>query len=578
MAESRKFSVHPQMIFSLIRAQAGTLGKAVLENLMNSIDASATRVTVDIDRDRVVITDNGHGFRSVEEIGECFDVFGFPHEEGKRIYGQFGIGRAQLWAFSSAVWRTNSFAMDVDIKNRGLDYQLLENQPQVDGLTIESKFYRAMSTQDILVFTQELKELAQFAQIPVILNGEQINSDPATMKWDFETDDAYIKLTDKSQLAVYNLGVLVRQYASQQVGSGGIVVTKPGVGLSLNMARNDILVAECKVWARIKPFVQNKSDEKVKRKATAKLSVAELENRAKRFLGGEMSYADIADLKLITDITNRSHSLESFFTQGRGERMKEIVSIAKAGSALGERAHTSKLAFVMHPDTLAYFGVDTLAEFKVALFAAMDRNLELMSWAYKSFRTRAVFEDDLQKAVPTLSEGYEIVPPKDWTKHEKAVLSALTKIDWKMRSCVQQVSGDVSIPKQRQLFVGISDTASAWTDGVARIVFNRDLLKEAESGIGGFMKVASVMLHEYLHFDSSTGTHIHEESFYLRHHDAYIQTVLPHLVFPAYRSYIAYLGSYKVKPTKRLLEYLTLVENILAEEEQPGGQLSLLAA
>lgn len=567
MAESRKFSVHPQMIFSLIEAQAGTLGKGVLENVMNSIDAKAKSVTIDIDRNKIVIKDDGHGFRSLAEIEECFEVFGFPHDEGARTYGQFGIGRAQLWCFSSAIWRTNTFVMDVDIKHRGLDYELTADNPQVDGLTIESTFYTPMSMQDLQAFTHELKELALFAQIPVILNGEQINSDPAKLKWDFETDDAYIKLTEKSQLVVYNLGVLVRHYPSHQVGSGGIVVTKPGVGFALNMARNDILVAKCKVWARIKPYIQNKSDEKVKRKASTKLNGSELENRAKRFLGGELSYKDVAELKLISDITNRGHTLDSFFTQGRGTHQHDIVSIANVGSSLGDRAHVSKLAFVIHPDTLVHFGVDTLEEFKTALFAAMDRCGDELSWRYKSFRKNAIFEADLAKAVPSLNEGYEVLPHKDWTKHEKAVLSALGRIDYQMRQCVKEVSGNDTLQKQRQFAVGISDTAQAWTDGVARVVFNRKLLHTAESGIGAFMKICSVLLHEYLHSDSSTGTHIHEESFYQRHHDAFNETVLPHLVFPAYRSYVSYLASHKVTLTKKLLEHLTLVENLIAEDE-----------
>lgn len=578
MAETRKFSVHPQMIYNRIKAQAGTLGKAVAENTMNSIDATASFVSIDIDRHKIVIKDDGHGFRSLAEIEECFEVFGFPHEEGARVYGKFGIGRAQLWCFCSAIWRTNTFAMDVDIKNRGLDYELLDGQEPVKGLTIESKFYNPISTQDILTFTQELKELTQFAQIPVILNGEQINTDPSKVKWDYETDDAYIKLTDKSQLAVYNLGVLVRHYASHQVGSGGLVVTKPGVGLSLNMARNDILVAECKVWKRIKPYIQNKSDEKVQRKAATKLSSSELENRAMRFLSGELSYKDVKDFKFITDITNRSHTLEQLFSQNRGTYGCSIVTTAPLGSALGERAHTSKLAFIMHPDTLSQFGVETLEEFRDVLFAAMDRHPKDAGWQYGAFKRNSMFESNLNKAVPSLNEGYDVLPAKDWSKLEKAVLSALNRIDYQMRLCVQKVSGDGALQKQRQYAVGVSDTASAWTDGTTRIVFNRELLAESSTGIGGFMKIASVMLHEYLHFDSSTGTHIHEETFYQRHHDAYIHTVVGHLVFPAYRSYIRYLEQHKIKPTKKLLEHLTLVENILAEEEAERGQLSLLAA
>jgi hypothetical protein len=576
MAESRKFSVHPQMIYNLITAQAGTLGKAVLENVMNAVDAKATKVTIDIDRDKIVIKDDGHGFRSLAEIEECFDVFGFPHEEGARIYGQFGIGRAQLWCFCSAVWRTNTFSMDVDIKMRGLDYHLEEDQPQVDGLTIESPFYKPMSTHDILVFKQELKELALFAQIPVIVNGEQLNNtSPSTMKWDFETDDAYIKLSDKSQLTVYNLGVMVRQYSSYQVGSGGLVVTKPGVKLALNMARNDILTAECKVWARIKPLIQKKSDEKVRRKVT-KLSNEELENRAKRFAGGEVGYEEVAEIRLITDITKRGHTIKAFMTQVRGGDKKVIVSLAKEGSNLGDRAHTSKSAFVLHPDTLLRFGVETLDELKSVLLESMDRHAAVLPWWYAQFKAKAIFEADLSKAVPTLRDGYEILPRQEWTKQEKGVLSALGKIEYQTLTRLHSIGANESRQEAREFVVGLSDTAHAWTDGVARIAFNRDFLKTADSGIGGFMHLMSTMVHEYLHEGPSTGTHVHDESFYQRFHDAMNDAELGQLAFQAYRSYVLYLSSAGIKPTKKMLTALTLVENVDAKIDE--ASMSQMAA
>lgn len=571
MAETRKFSIHPAMIYNLIKAQAGTLGKAVLENIMNSVDARSSKVTITIDRDKITIVDDGHGFRSLAEIEECFDVFGFPHEEGARIYGQFGIGRAQLWSFSSAVWSTNTFKMDVNIKDRGLDYQLHDNQEQVNGLTIESRFYTPMSTQDILAFKQDLKELAMFAQIPVILNGEVINVDPSTLKWDFETAEAWIKLSDKPQLTVYHLGVLVRKYPAHQVGSGGLVVTRPGVKLALNMARNDILVAECKVWGRIKPFIQKKSDEKVRRKIT-KLSDAELTNRTSRFLSGEISFAEVADLKLISDITNRGHTIESFMTLVT--RVNDtIVTVAEEGSILGDRAHVTKAAFVLHPSTLTRFGADNLADFHKALIEAMDRNQHQAGYWYGNFKGRATFESNLGKAVPSLREGYALVPEKEWTKKEKAALHALRGIEYRVRTRIQQV--DTGCPRlaHRRLGLGLSETADAWTDAKSTIIFERETLKAADNGFGGFVGLVSTLTHEYLHDDSSTGTHMHDEHFYQRFHDAHDGSELGNLAFLAYRIYVSHLMRYGIKPSKRLLEALTSVEDFDAQVIEPESPI-----
>jgi len=556
MTESRKFSVHPQIIYSLIQAQAGTLGKAVLESVMNSIDADATKITIDISRTKLKIVDDGHGFRSRKEIEDCFEVFGFPHEEGARIYGQFGIGRAQLWSFCSTVWRTNGFVMDVDIKNRGLDYHLKENQNKAQGLSIDAKFYTPLTTHDLMVFEKELKDLAMYAQIPVYLNGELISRDPTKEKWTHDTDDAWIKVSDSSYLTVYNLGVLVKRFYAGVLGVGGLVVTKPGVRLALNMARNDILEAECKVWARIKPFIQRKADEKVRTKTT-KLTDAELENRAQRFLSEDLAFKEIKDTRLITDITNRSHTIEQFMNGRRGR----IVTMALPESQRGQRAHMTKSAFVLHPITLVRFGAESLEEFKTKLIESMA-DMKDVYW-FRNFVSQTIFEPDLAKAVPHLSDNYEVLSEKDVTVKEKALLWAFSFIDSDVRSLISNLEEHEEQLASREIRVGISDSADAWTDGVKCIVFNRKSLASADKGIGGMLRIISLLVHEYLHNGPSTDSHVHDETFYYRFHSAYVYSEeLGDLAFKAYRLYVQRLRNKGITVSKTLLEPLTFAENL----------------
>jgi hypothetical protein len=263
-AEQRKFTIDPSIIYHIISAQAGTLGKALLECVMNSIDAGATRVNITLEPDTVIIQDDGQGFRSRQEIEQWFEVFGFPHNERgsngnlERVYGQFGVGRGQLWSFASTQWRTNEFLMDVDIKTRGLVYELQTDLTSVPGLTITGKFYEVQAPSALGATERELVELAAYAQIPVSVNGRQINKLPSELKWPYETNEAWIRLKESGDLWVYNLGVLVRKFPAHHLGSGGTVVTKPKVELQLNMARNDILVAKCPVWKNIRAFIQSK--------------------------------------------------------------------------------------------------------------------------------------------------------------------------------------------------------------------------------------------------------------------------------------------------------------------------------
>ena len=84
---TRKFTVAPDIIYSLIKAQAGTLAKSVGECVMNSIDAGAGEITISVTQHKLVISDNGRGLTTREEIEQCFEVFGFEHKETDRVFG-----------------------------------------------------------------------------------------------------------------------------------------------------------------------------------------------------------------------------------------------------------------------------------------------------------------------------------------------------------------------------------------------------------------------------------------------------------------------------------------------------------
>ncbi|MDY6948178.1 MAG: ATP-binding protein [Pseudomonadota bacterium] len=512
MSETRRFSVHPEIIYSLIVAQAGTLGKAVLECAMNSIDAGATRVDITIDANDITIRDNGQGFRSREEIERWFEVFGFPHADGDRVYGKFGIGRGQLWSFASTVWRTGTWEMDVDIKRRGIDYRLTENLAHEQGVAIVGHFYNPLLTSELAAFEREMTDLALYAQIPVTINRKQINKDPSGEKWDHETADAWIRISDSGQLAVYNLGVLVRRYPGHQFGSGGTVVTKPGVRLAVNMARNDVLVAECEVWKRIRTVLQSQSDARVRAKRT-RVTETELQNIARRFVAGEVEYSAIADVKLITDIVGRGHAIERLVN---GPHRSAPLTTAEDGSQMGERAHSRRLAFVLGRQTLERFGVETVKGLQTVLVAALMESRP-QSWMAASLQRLRTFEQ-LTKAVPTLRDGYDVLNTTDLTKTERAGLEAITQMAEDV-ACSLRRRGFLA-KGRRALRIGVSDVALAWTDGSSKIVVERRQLQLLTRGVGGFMGMALMLVHEYLHDSSDVGSHTHDLEFYARYHDA----------------------------------------------------------
>lgn len=73
--ETHEFTVEPSIIMHLILSQAGSCGKAVLECVMNSIDAGANAIHIEVDSEKMTLADDGHGLRSRDEILAVFKRF-----------------------------------------------------------------------------------------------------------------------------------------------------------------------------------------------------------------------------------------------------------------------------------------------------------------------------------------------------------------------------------------------------------------------------------------------------------------------------------------------------------------------
>lgn len=494
--ETRQFAVHPSILFSIIKSQAGTLSKALLEAVMNAIDAGGTRCSIKLDNQQFTVKDDGKGFKSRTEVEQFFETFGTPHEEGDAIYGRFRMGRGQLFAFARNTWRTGTFQMEVDIQAKGLDYGLKTNLSPVKGCTIQGKLYEAMPDWQLQETLGELKKLLMFAQIPVTLNGAVISKQPSSMKWDLETPDAYIKLTSSNVLSVYNLGVLVRDYGTYNIGAGGIVVSK--VPLAVNFARNDILTHSCNVWRRVREVIRAKAATKLARKTS--LSEDERIFVANQFIGGTDPYeydtwTQFGKANMVLTAAGRNSSLQQLL------EADTITLVPEARKRMGERLHRSRQAFCVTEETLRRFNCETLEEFVRAIRARAPTYIHT---------PRVVdFETFAKQANP----GYVTVDESRYEPAESLAMSVLENVN---RRFLGQWLKNVSEPIEvRALFLGESDSALAWTDGQSTVhVERRFLLRCARKGLNGWHQLMMVMLHEYCHGDQDLESHVHDQNFY----------------------------------------------------------------
>lgn len=277
VTERRNLQMHNKLLVDVIKRQAGTLHKAILEGIMNGIEAGATRIDIRYNPSNVPnvlptlkITDDGKGIQTVQDIERFFETFGTPHEENEgKIWAQFRMGRGQLFAFGRNIWRTGEFSMVVDINTMGLAYDLTQNLPNVNGCTIDINLYKNPIPSDYMsldALERSIRQQIEFMVVPVYFNGKRLNKDPKNLKWTFEDENAYYLFGVGNGLAVYNIGAYVTTLSAYNTGVTGVVCSKKQ--LKVNFARNEIQ-NDCEVYKQIKRIISQNRRDKVRKKRTS---------------------------------------------------------------------------------------------------------------------------------------------------------------------------------------------------------------------------------------------------------------------------------------------------------------------
>lgn len=510
---AHEFKVHSQIIVQLIKRQAGTLPKALLELYQNSVDAGATSTVLELTQDGFVFQDNGKGFLSEQEIHDLFGCVGWPHEEGSRVYGEFGLGRLQILNFASTDWMTNGMQMSVDINTKGMSYEVLHGTNEIKGLRIEGKFFKRLELRDVVNATQEFKTSVKYSPVPVTLNGERIDTDCSKVKWTFETEDAYILISNtRRDISVYNQGVFVRDYSAHTFGgSGGVVVTKLGVRLVLNTARNDIITQDCKAWARIKPFLMDQA--KKERKKAVSFKEDNIRFMRHEFDSGE-DFEPFYTGRYIKDIQGRTHSFKSI--ESKGWRNTK-VALGETQNRSLVTAHEAGQIFVFDKNSIGNLGCENIGEFAELVAKVLDR---FENRSYVQF-SRATLVDNTQEIERQFRSKFKLISQEDQTKEEQLFLACLEKCSKSIHYAVLRQTGDY-ICGPRGLIIGESAGMSAWTNGRNYIALDRKYLREQfREGLTGVIRVCSVIAHEYCHPDCSDDpdVHTHGLDFYERFHN-----------------------------------------------------------
>ena len=523
-AEKRRFGMHQNLLYDVILRQAGTLQKAILEGVMNAIDAGATRCDIFMDNYRFFVQDDGHGFQSRREIEDFFEMFGTPHQEGDATYGRFRMGRGQMMAFGKNTWRSRTFEMKVDIKNDGLDYDLIEHQDDFSGTRIDVELYDPIMPSDLERIKSELRNFVAWAQIPIFLNDEQINKMPSDAKWNFEDEYAYYDLSSERQnLLVYNLGVLVNSFWSGRFGIGGTIVSKQQ--LEVNFARNDVQ-STCPVFKSINDQIKKKVNKTVAKKV--KLTDAERDIMVRNFLAGDMDVDAAVKLRAITDVNGRAWPLDKLLQLP--QKFSSRLVLADRGNLMVETAQQRGIAFSVDQTTLERFGAhdcpSLLNRISKSARKILENNPNSQSYSNRMNLTRLAnsIQDEINVIDPEdlndfISSDHIPMLSSEITPDMKILRSA---IEYGYKRLIRQLNAarhEDLVFSMRKIHLGKSDTALAWTDGTQNIWIDIDHAKLLRRGMVGAFQIASTLLHEQIHEGPDTGTHQHDMEFYKSFHD-----------------------------------------------------------
>lgn len=497
------FTMDPNLLVSVIRSQAGTVAKALLEGVMNSLDAGATRVDLRVNRDGFTLEDNGRGFANEEEIRLWFGRFGTPHEEGDAMYGRFRMGRGQIFSHAASVWSSNRFQLSVDINRRGLNYGLQMLDTAVRGCKIEATFYETLTDEHLAETLIELKKFVAFTPRPVYVNGTLYGAPASRLKtWTSETDDAWVRLTSENEeLLVYNQGVFVCAYPSWKVGLGGIIVSKHR--LEVNFARNSVMENRCEVWRRIRQWLEALVFIKLTR--SSRLSDGERSFLARRVhTAPAAGLAMLRQAKLLTDVTGKHLPLDT---------LKDVHTLVYCERPTALACELNGNGFFVVTDRLIErFGTYSFEDF-------FERLRQVPDLLRDDVRTQSVPEAAQEQSV----DEFTALDAEALTRKQQAALQALIEMNAVLGRELRAVGRTDTV---RTILVARQkkNTAIAWTDGKSYITANVRRLRDFEEGVDGILRWAFTLLHEYMHNQDDSESHEHGEVFFRQMHDALFES------------------------------------------------------
>lgn len=477
--ERQEFEATQGLLEDVMTKQAGSVEKAILEAVMNSVDAGASIINIEVTSDQIVIEDDGEGLTE-SDVDEYFSQFGLKDDDIEdKEFGKFRMGRGQIFNFGENIWKSQDNLMVVNLNEdestvsidgeshtvdtSGLGFAFAKTDEMVDGCNIEVNLFNTISPENVI---DDVKGLITYVpwlhDVAIYINGEEFYKE---FDYDWETQAGYYSVGDDGygdKLSVYNKGAFVTQ--ERVTRTKGTVVTKQD--LDVNFARNDIIDGD-ELWRLIK----SQYTRQVRDHVLNKVDISQEERKWVIEESGEDPdfFNRISDVPLVEDVKGEEWSFEQL--QGKS------VSFASKGDALAEDA-MEKAGVVMLSNT--YAGVlsdaaESLTEKENA--GEIESGGSISPDNIKEYGD--VIDDDLQFEMNEIDDG----------ELSKKRLNRLRIIRWVLDQL--GFRGNVK--------AGWSKNTNVWMDGERNLYIHKNYLKETKD------KFNTVVLHEVIEVAAMNG-------------------------------------------------------------------------
>lgn len=476
-----KFEMNEDLLRSVIKRQAGSVEKAIMEGIQNALDSNATEVSLRIANDEIEIIDNGDGM-SKEIIMNNWKTFGKSTKvAGSGKIGEFGMGRGQMFAFGVTTVLTKKFRLVTDIET-SISFNFEDIDEEIKGTKVSIKLYddKKIASYALDTIVYKIRQ-AVLSNIKVTINGEVLEK--ISEKRLLKIDEDFDIFQSPSKCSLYTKGIFIKDLEKDLMIDS---YTINAHDLDLNFARNDWMVNAKS--AKLLKVIDN-------------INVNSLENWDNR----KVFSANSALENLLAKGIAKAENLQKlkFVPTYEGASAYSVKSLKEMGSIYNVNSLDRKIA---------YFYSNQLKNQGLTCIEADDQVVRILSKYFGVEVKDAAEAEELSKIRELLNNSQE------YTVVDIEKLSPRIKENVKFaKFASQEIARELHTNKREISFVE-TDRFSGVTDGDSYIKLNVSLLKMSHAD-GMKSGVFNVIIHEYCHdSDSSNGSH--DINFYNRFHDA----------------------------------------------------------